>query len=132
MTGKAYESDNRLVMYVLLNQMDQAPQALRDEIKNRNPRGLGLFDARMVSGDLPGLSSDDHVFRDPFGNPYIITVDLNGDDKCLDGYYKNVGGPGFTGTAPNLEFAGDVMIWSFGPDKKFGAGFDKDNITSWK
>jgi prepilin-type N-terminal cleavage/methylation domain-containing protein len=131
-TGKAYESDNSLVMFILLNHMDKAPVPLRDEIKNRNPRSLSLFDARMVSGDQSGISTDDHIFRDPWGNPYVITIDLDGNDKCLDGYYRTVGGAGLTGTAPNIEFSGDVMIWSFGPDKKYGAGFDKDNILSWK
>jgi hypothetical protein len=119
-------------MYILQNQMDQAPVPLKDEIKGRNPRNLSLFDAKPAEDGLPGLGTGDHVFRDPWGNPYIITIDVNGDDKCVDLYYKAVGGPGFTGTAPNLEFSGDVMIWSLGPDKKFGTGFDKDNILSWK
>jgi len=122
--------DNSLVMFILLNHVDQAPVAL--DIKGRNPRNLSLFDAKMVETGLPGIGTGDHVFRDPFGNPYIITIDVSGDDKCVDLYYKSIGGPGFTGTAPNLEFSGDVMIWSFGPDKKFGPGFDKDNILSWK
>lgn len=130
--GKAYEDNNRVVMFILLNHMDKAADPLKTDIKNRNPRGLSLFDARMVSGDDPGLSTDDHVLRDPWGNPYIITIDLNADDKCLDAYYRTVGGAGLIGTAPNIEFSGDVMIWSFGPDKKFGPGFDKDNVLSWK
>lgn len=131
--GKAYDDNNRVVMFILLNHMDQAPVPLRDEIKNRNPRNLSLFDARLVNdGDPGGIGTGDHVFRDPWGNPYIITIDLDGNDKCLDAYYKNIGGPGLTGTAPPFEFSGDVMIWSLGPDKKFGGGFDKDNVLSWK
>jgi len=131
-TAQAYNTDNRLIMYVLLNNMDKAPQPLRDEIKSRNPRGLSLFDARMVSAEQPGISTDDYVFRDPWGSPYIITIDLDGNDKCVDAYYKNIGGTGLIGTAPPYESNGDVMIWSFGPDRKFGTGFDKDNIRSWK
>jgi hypothetical protein len=34
------------------------------------------------------------VFRDPWGNPYIITVDLDDDNKCKDAFSRNVGGPG--------------------------------------
>ena len=130
--GKGYDDNNRVVMFILLNHMDQAPLPLRDEIKGRNPRGLSLFDAKMVSADFPGISTDDHVFRDPWGNPYIITVDLDANDKCLDAYYRSVGGTGLIGTSPNIEFSGDVMIWSFGPDKRFGTGYDKDNVLSWK
>jgi prepilin-type N-terminal cleavage/methylation domain-containing protein len=130
--GPAYESDNSLVMLILLNKMDRAPLPLRDEIKGRNPRSLPLFDDKPVENGLPGIGTGDHVFRDPWGNPYIITIDLNADDKCLDGHYRNAGGPGLVGTAPNIEFSGDVMIWSFGPDKNFGPGFDQDNVLSWK
>jgi prepilin-type N-terminal cleavage/methylation domain-containing protein len=127
-----YNENNRLVMFILLNHMDQAADPLKTDIKGRNPRNLSLFDGKMVSGDQAGISTDDHVFRDPWGNPYIITIDLDDNNKCLDAYYRNVGGPGLTGTAPNIEFSGSVMIWSFGPDKKFGPGFDKDNVLSWK
>lgn len=133
-TGQGYNSDNRLIMFILLNQMDKAADPLKTDIKNRNPRNLSLYDARFVKdGDPNGIGSDDHVFRDPWGNPYIITIDLNGDDKCIDAYYKNVGGPGLIGTAAPYEFSGDVMIWSFGRDKRFGdPGLDKDNVVSWK
>ena len=127
-----YEANNSEVMYILLNHINQAPPALQAQIKNRNPRNLALFDAKMVSGDQPGISSDDHVFRDPWGNPYIISVDLNDDNECTDGYYCKFPGPGFVGTAAPYRFSGSLMIWSFGPDKKFGTGFDKDNVLSWK
>jgi prepilin-type N-terminal cleavage/methylation domain-containing protein len=136
-TGKLYEDNNRVVMCILLNHLDQAPADIKPDIKNRNPRNLSLFDAKWVQNNEPGgVGTGDHIFRDPWGSPYIITIDLNGDDKCVDAYYKTIGGPGFTGAAPPYEFTGDVMIWSFGPDKQFGTvagkNFDKDNILSWK
>jgi prepilin-type N-terminal cleavage/methylation domain-containing protein len=124
--------DNRVVMYILQNQMDQAPMPLKDEIKGRNPRNLSLFDAKPAVDGFPGIGTGDHVFRDPWGNPYIITIDVSGDDKCVDLYYKTIGGPGFVLKGADHEFSGDLMIWSLGPDKKFGTGFDKDNILSWK
>ena len=27
------------------------------------------------------------VYRDPWGNPYIITMDLNYDEQCQDAFY---------------------------------------------
>lgn len=139
LTGKVYEDNNRVVMFVLLNQMDKAPNDIRDDIKNRNPRGLPFFDAtRMAPGTPPGISSDDYVFRDPWGNPYIITVDLDDDNKCKDAFYRKVGGSGLTGSAPEFEFSGSVMAWSFGPDgqaeitKGPKEGVNKDNVLSWQ
>jgi len=127
-----YEANNSEVMYILLNHINQAPAALQAQIKNRNPRNLSLFDAKMVEDGLPGIGTGDHIFRDPWGNPYIITVDLNDNNESIDGYYCQIGGPGFVGNGPPYRFNGSVMIWSFGPDKKSGAGFDKDNVLSWK
>ena len=63
---------------------------------------------------------------------------MNGDDKTRDGFYRKVGGPGFSGNANELELNRSVMIWSLGPDKtasasqRANAGANKDNVLSWK
>ncbi|HCB98994.1 MAG TPA: hypothetical protein DEP78_12070, partial [Verrucomicrobiales bacterium] len=87
-----------------------------------------------------------------WGTPYIITLDLNYDGKCRDGFYSNPavsGKPdslaGFGGLVPvggqpgnPLEYNGDVMIWSAGPDMQVNSaesatvGFNKDNVLSWE
>jgi prepilin-type N-terminal cleavage/methylation domain-containing protein len=134
-TGKAYEKDNRLVMRILLNRMDEEPDpVLKADINGRNPRNLSLFDAKMVPDEQSGISTKDFVFRDPWGSPYIITIDLDDDNKCIDGYYcKFAGQAGFVGTRAPYAFSGSVMVWSFGPDKRYGnPGLDKDNVLSWK
>ena len=47
----------------------------------------------------PGVGND-LVYRDPWGNPYIISMDLNYDDKCQDSFYcKRVSSPGGSSTA---------------------------------
>jgi hypothetical protein len=82
------------------------------------------------------------VFRDPWGNPYIISIDLNYDNKCVDAFYslKQVA-QSFSGMIleGNVYVARTpVMAWSFGPDGRAdvtqGAnqGVNKDNIVSWK
>jgi hypothetical protein len=73
------------------------------------------------------------VFRDPWGNPYVITFDLNFDENCHDALYANSSvsqeneATGFnglfnsinaTGTSNDFQYRGGVMIWSLGPDKK--------------
>jgi hypothetical protein len=94
------------------------------------------------------------VYRDPWGNPYIVSIDLNGDDRCRDGFYCQdivsrdpsgaaVGLNGLSkareyNNAPNtFEYRGPVMVWSLGPDGAYengpaNKGLNKDNILGWK
>ncbi len=138
-----YPANNSEVMYILLNQMDKAPTTERDRIKGRNPRGQTFLDPKMVNGPLPGVSVDDYVFRDPWGNPYIITLDLDDNSRCIDVYYGKMGGKGLKQipagekNAGSFELSNPVMIWSFGPDGQAsdGGAFtppNKDNILGWQ
>ena len=86
--------------------------------------------------------------RDAWGNPYIISLDLNFDGKCRDVFYRQdtvsrttgtIGHNGLVAAAgPNsFELNQPMMIWSLGPDgradpgAKANAGFNSDNILSW-
>jgi prepilin-type N-terminal cleavage/methylation domain-containing protein len=99
----------------------------------------------------PGGIGPDGVLRDAWGNPYIITIDMNYDNKCRDGFYRNravsqdSGMMGFNGLSqadpqdPNsFEANTTVMVWSLGPDGwadpnvRANVGVNKDNILSWK
>ena len=101
------------------------------------------------------------VYRDPWGNPYIITVDASYDDQCSDllysrqaisqnpplpaGYVQTgLNGLSNPNSNPlsqpqkdNFLYHGKVMVWSAGPDKDYDTGpanqgKNKDNILSWK
>jgi type II secretory pathway pseudopilin PulG len=110
---------------------------------------------------FPGVGADG-VLRDPWGNPYIVTLDLNGDNRCRDTFYRlasvseqdssaqGLNGltrraslPGQSSEArDSFEARGIVMAWSLGPDgkadrsKKANVGVNKDNIVmiveSWR
>ncbi len=119
----------------------------------KNPQQTVFLNAKTVSNpNLPGVGPD-LVYRDPWKNPYIITIDVNDDHQCKDAFYSlsAVSGPGGAnsnpganglvnpdGTADNFRFHGNVMVWSAGPDRKVdptvGAnnGVNKDNILSWQ
>jgi len=98
----------------------------------------------------------DGVLRDPWGHPFIITLDLNFDGRCRDAFYRmqtvsqengDLGfnglrrgppvGPGDTGLN-RFELRAPVAVWSLGPDGAADAGIranvgaNKDNILSWK
>jgi type II secretion system protein G len=139
----AYIMDNREMMYILLSEIDKAPNNILENggkgIRGRNPRKSTYLDARMVADGVPGIGSEDHVYRDPWGNPYIITVDMNDDNRCLDAFYGDRGGKGLS---PNKdgkhELSAPVMIWSLGPDgqasatEDFDKGVNRDNVLGWQ
>jgi prepilin-type N-terminal cleavage/methylation domain-containing protein len=121
----------------------------------KNPQQTKFLNATVVSDStLPGVGPD-LVYRDPWGNPYVITMDLNYDEQCKDalysqtsvsrqnnatGYFGLVDPTDTTGADNNFEFHGKVMVWSAGPDGKidslpaFGsnAAANKDNVLSWQ
>lgn len=120
----------------------------------KNPQRQPFLNATMVSGttNSPGVGAD-LVYRDPWGTPYIITLDLNYDDKARDIFYCDpkvsaLAGSttaGINGLVARVASVGTVyeatspiMVWSMGPDKRVDVtqsankGANKDNILSWK
>jgi prepilin-type N-terminal cleavage/methylation domain-containing protein len=137
------------VMEILLDIVDSTPINGRpNQDHKRNPRQVRMLDAKQVSGQTsPGVSIVDWNFRDPWSNPYVITLDMNGDGKCKDAVYSKsaVSGPGTAGlfglTSPggvDYELNSTVMLWSFGPDGQYldtlkaNTGVNKDNVLGWQ
>jgi prepilin-type N-terminal cleavage/methylation domain-containing protein len=144
----AYLANNSEVMAILLD-LVTFPNGVATVNANhvKNPLQTKFLTASMA-GDVssPGIGSDG-VYRDPWGNPYIITMDLNGDEKARDAFYSlpRISGGGLNGLVlnatvnPNVyEATTPVMVWSAGPDKAIdpsisgSSGVNKDNILSWK
>lgn len=120
--------------------------------KYLNPSMSG-WDPSIAGTPLPGVDKN-MIYRDPWGQPYVISMDLNYDDKCYDGVYRTqaVSQDGTTasgfyglhnakdgnGNGNHFAFNGGVMVWSLGPDRqsalnvKANTGVQKDNILSWK
>lgn len=125
-----------------------------------NPQKVSFLNAKDVDWrklgaslmPAPGGVNPDGVYRDIWGNPYIISIDLNYDGRTRDSFYrlKTVSSPsgaaaglnGLTkaaGSSADLyEVTSPVMVWSFGPDGLINAnqdansGVNKDNVCSWK
>jgi prepilin-type N-terminal cleavage/methylation domain-containing protein len=112
----------------------------------KNPQKTIFLNAKMSGwdpsqGGYPAAGvGNDLVYRDPWGNPYIITMDLNYDGQCQDAFYglqsvsqnpptstSSYVQTGFNGlNNPNPPtpagaqlndylFHGSVMVWSMGP-----------------
>ncbi len=127
-----WKNCNAEIMEILLG-ADTFPDGTTNQFTSLNPRKTPYFNAKFVnSTNLAGISLIDHVYRDPWGNPYIITLDLNYDDRCVDAFYSQP-------VTNSITNSGSVMIWSFGPDgqidstvKDLKKGANKDNVLSWQ
>lgn len=98
----------------------------------RNPREIPFIQARIArTGQGPGLG-DDLMFRDPWGTPYIITLDLNGDNKCDDEHYTNMVNVGRIEAPVAVWSAGSDQAWNPVPLPANAPDRDKDNLVSWK
>jgi prepilin-type N-terminal cleavage/methylation domain-containing protein len=121
----------------------------------KNTQQTKFLNAQMVSDTNTAGVGPDLVYRDPWGNPYIISMDLNYNENTQDTFYKfhtvsqqNAGKPqginglvnatDNTGASDDYEYRGGVMVWSLGPDKKVDVtkqadqDVNKDNVISWK
>lgn len=118
---------------------------------SQNPQGEVFLNIKSVqTATQPGLGPDG-VYRDPWGAPYIVTLDLNYDGRARDSFYSQSAvtqngavGKGFYGMTlgdpknPNsYESSSPVLAWSLGPDGAAEVGpadknKNKDNVLSWK
>jgi len=148
-----YHADNSELMAVLLD-LDRFPngQTTVNAGHLKNPNHKVSLPVKMASDTTsPGVGLDG-VYRDPWGNPYVITLDLNNDGKARDAFYKNpaisadpnnanagLNGliPLSTSTGVVFEANSPVSVWSAGPkgmieNTRANQGANKDNILSWK
>jgi len=153
-----YRADNSEIMATLLDLETYPSNGLATINKGhvKNPKKTQFLNATMSTDvKAPGVGPD-LVYRDPWGHPYIITIDLNYDEKARDVFYRQQaiskqsglsGQSGYNGLINSIDPAGagdhfeaatPVMVWSFGPDGKAqlnvpaNQGVNKDNILSWK
>jgi prepilin-type N-terminal cleavage/methylation domain-containing protein len=153
-----YKASNAEIMAILFDMekyQNGQPTVNVGHVKNPK-RNNGYLAAHFVSDTVsPGIGSDG-VYRDLWGNPYVITLDLNNDGKTRDAFYrtrsisqitsgKPVGYFGLfnsfdtpAGNGDHYECNSPVTVWSAGPDQMINpndpanAGANKDNILSWK
>lgn len=145
-------SSNSDVMIILMS-INQGVNANH----RKNPQQLTFFQTKMVNNiSSSGMSTEDYQLRDPWGSPFIITLDLNYDDHARDAVYarKSVsqqnGKIGYNGlvnrdanvNSDQFELNRPLMIWSLGPDGRASAGtlpqdkanvgVNKDNVLGWQ
>jgi prepilin-type N-terminal cleavage/methylation domain-containing protein len=162
-TYAAYTTNNSEVIAILMDVTNYAngqpvPANLNHQ---KNPQQTIFLNAKMSGYDPaandpqpPAGVDNAGVYRDPWGNPYVISMDLNYDEQCQDAFYclnlvssfnQTSANPGLNGlTNPNtsqndnFQYHGKVMVWSAGPDGKIdpkmqaNQSYNKDNVLSWQ
>ncbi|MGA9777956.1 MAG: prepilin-type N-terminal cleavage/methylation domain-containing protein [Verrucomicrobiia bacterium] len=147
-------SNNSDVIAILMDITNTTVTAVNAN-HQKNPQQTMFLNAKMAtSTNLAGVGPD-LVYRDPWKNPYVITIDLNADNQCQDAFYRQQtvsqtasgSQTGFNGlfnstdangAGPDFAFHGNVMVWSAGPDGKVdptvpaNTGVNNDNILSWQ
>jgi prepilin-type N-terminal cleavage/methylation domain-containing protein len=147
-----YSTNNSEVMAILMDKetipLTGAATINKGHVKNtQQTKFLDVVIAGSI--DQSGVGPD-LVFRDPWGNPYIISIDTNGDETTRDAFYTiqivgqdpnnpALGAYGLIKKGPgDFQANSRVMIWSAGPDKKVdptlppNKGVNLDNVLSWK
>jgi prepilin-type N-terminal cleavage/methylation domain-containing protein len=127
-----YVTSNADVMAILLD-LTNYPNTTTFTVNTnyqKNPmRTIFLNGTYGADTRSPGIGTDLN-YRDPWGNPYIITMDLNDDNKAEDPFYAMPvissstgvgGGAGVNGLSYQAYdqyyiFHGNVMVWSMGPN----------------
>jgi prepilin-type N-terminal cleavage/methylation domain-containing protein len=147
-----FQMPNSDIMEILLDITNAPPDGVTPNSNpnySKNPQKIPFLTPKMT-GDFysPGVGND-FVYRDPWGSPYIISMDLNYDGMTRDGVYNQKGinsGTSYHGEVQkdptdeggnSYEVAAPAIVWSFGPDRKvdgnvpWNQGVNIDNITSW-
>ena len=132
--GVAYENNNSEVMGVLLALTSFRGGGTTINTNNQyNPKKTRYLNAKEVDNTKPNGVGVDGVLRDPWGNPFIISIDTDFDGITRDAFYsrasvsqKAAGSPeGLKGSFNDLDATGasneygirkKVLVWSFGAD----------------
>jgi hypothetical protein len=147
-----FDNSNAEVMSALLNREVWANgEATFNSDFVLNPKKQPYLEVKESSGISQAGLGEDGVYRDPWGIPYIITLDLDYDGRCLDAFYRlasvsssGVGDKGLNGLfrlpgglTDGFQASKKARVWSFGADtsidasQRANAGANRDNLMSW-
>ncbi|MGD0816382.1 MAG: type II secretion system protein [Verrucomicrobiota bacterium] len=145
--SSTYQNYNSEVISILRDD-NFNPEGINGVQHIYNPKQTPYFSARASADPVPTTSPApagwpvpqnpgigwDNVFRDAWGTPYIITLDLNYDGKCFD-YALNKMYQSSGITTP-LMVPGEAIVWSLGParviqpNSPLNKGFNKNTIVA--
>ena len=92
------------------------PSLNKKNIKMLDPKKEYDASKGPTEGDNP-----DHTWLDPWGNPYMIRINVDSSETVTDP------------SKSDKKLSARIILWSLGPDGKGGTPeTDRDNVASWK
>ncbi len=144
---------NAAIIAILMDEVSyRNGQATPNQGHLLNSQQIVFLNAKRTSElDAPGVGPDGE-YRDPWGQPYIISLDYSLNDRCRDAVYsraevsQKTGQTGLNGlfnpipagTSDDYEYSGRVLVWSKGQDKrafknkKANLEENKNNLLNWQ
>lgn len=113
--GATYTPNNSEVISILRDDTN-APEMTNGVAHIYNPQQTPFFNAKVaLAPNTPGIYPGNDVFYDPWGNPYVITLDLNYDGKCYDNTLNSMYQNNLPKPSGPLMITGEAIVWSLGP-----------------
>ena len=157
-TPPTYDTNNSEVVAILMDITNTTVTSVNMN-HQKNPQKTIFLNAKMsgwdpsIGGSSKAGVDNNLVYRDLWGNPYIISMDLSYDEQCRDAFYCSnsvsqlSGQSGYNGlfnpvdangNGNNFLYHSKVMVWSAGPDGQINPaqpanqGVNRDNVLSWQ
>jgi prepilin-type N-terminal cleavage/methylation domain-containing protein len=101
-----------------------------------NPQTTQFYQGKAAFGTItpgtgpgtPGIGNDE-ILRDFWGMPYIVTLDLSGDNRVFDPNLSGMYQLQFPKSGP-LMTPGHAVVWSFGPSKQINLKAASQNAAN--
>jgi prepilin-type N-terminal cleavage/methylation domain-containing protein len=129
--NSSYQNNNSEVIAILRDD-GYYPETVAGQQHIYNPQQTPFYPGKTANGPTtlgagpgsPGIGTDD-ILRDFWGLPYMITLDLNGDNRVFDPYLSQMYQNQYH-TAP-LVNPGRAVVWSFGPTRQINLNLGSQN-----
>jgi prepilin-type N-terminal cleavage/methylation domain-containing protein len=130
-----YQNNNSEVIAILTDNTNN-PIEINHQY---NPQQTVFFNAKLAPDTNSAGIDTNSMLRDPWGTPYIVTVDLNYDQKCWDPFWVTTYqlDPKF-GANYTYLIPGQAAVWSFGPYQQvnstqpWNSSVNKQTVKSWQ
>jgi prepilin-type N-terminal cleavage/methylation domain-containing protein len=128
-TGKSYQNNNSELIAILRDDAYYPEYATNgSQVLGHiyNPQQTAFYAGHAAQGTgSPGIGSDE-VLRDPWGLPYIVTIDLSGDGRVFDPTLNQMYQKQYPGNTALLT-PGHAVVWSLGPSMKINVDLARNN-----
>jgi prepilin-type N-terminal cleavage/methylation domain-containing protein len=93
-----------------------------------NPQQTAFYTGHAANGTNSAGIGADEVLRDPWGLPYIVTINLSGNGRVFDPWLNEMYEKQYPGST--LFTPGLAVVWSFGPNMKINFDLPMNNTVN--